>query len=1555
MKRILRSVGIFLVSMLLLMLLTVVLMNTKTGKRIIITKVTAYLNNKLGNAVQIESLNFSIPNWIELNNVYIKDQAKDTLLYAKHLRIDFNFRSLLGNKWVLNQVLIDGTVLKISKADSTYNFQYIIDAFAAKKTATNKTTITPQINVVNLRILELSFRFKDTAQQIYTKINQLSIRNLQYDQDDIKAQYLFLNKSIIDYELVGINQQIIQAEKGNTDANTYKVKIDSIVLLRNQISFNRSAKPYVIGFDPNHINIQQQELLATKIFYGEKESTADIQSVKLLDKTGFMLNQLSLLYRQKDTSYQFQQIKLQSAFSTINGNIQIDPNQYKVFFNHTILSRKDIQLLAPKQLSQIKPALPAINTLFLDIAAFGNDQKLVIQTLNAFTNNKLFFLNTSGTINDIINPNTLQFQLKINRITIQKNILYAFLPPEQQKSIQLPAIINASGNLSGNKQILHPTLFISSEYGNAALSGTVGDFTNPNQIQYDLVLLAKQLETGKWVRRDSMLGKINGLLKIKGKGTNYKTMLLNTNMRIESFRFNNVLYNNANILLNARNGLYNYSTNINNALVNAQIKGTAQLNKEYPSVNALFSISNANLLAMGFMKDSFMVSTKGLLDLNNLNPSNLDVLVKADSVKILAGRRNLKVDSILLTGKIDSVQNTVLLLRSAFLDADMQGKFEYTDLGKIIAAQANQYFITDNNTSSPKPYSIKSSATAKPHAVYAALLPGLFFSKNLSVKALINSKRNDTSLFTTLHIPELILNGNSVAALDAQIWGINDSLKLVAKADTVKASSVLLYQAKINGGYSKNQFNTSISAQDENEKEIVAVGFTGKQMGKAVNISLNENALLNYEKWIVNKNNVLVVADDGFYVKDVDLKNNDQQIVLNSNNASGGSPVAVKISHFELSNISNFINKDSLLIAGRLNVDLIVADFNNSLPTINGTASIDSLMYQQVPVGNIKIKAASNSQTGVDFDANLTGNGNNVTVVGKYNQQNINADIQLGPMQMNAIEPFIKGNLTGSTGTVNGDIQISGSVESPKWTGAIKLDSIYTVVKEYGTVLKLNKQQIDLHYPTIGFPKFTITDSLNHSLIIDGELTHTTGFDFTNKLTVKGTDFIAINNSALANSQMFGKGIVDVDVEIGGSIGAPDIAGNIGLKKDSKITFVRQQTAATEKDRVGVITFIDMDTVKAWSLPNANFVPVKKALYATSLNYNLNIDINKDAEFILVIDPFTRDELSIKGDAQLNARLNPNGSIDLIGAYNLSRGSYQLNYSFLKRKFELQEGSTILFSGDPQLAETNITAIYDINASPFDLIGTEISGSTNNDLYRQKMPFQVALKIKGQLLEPQLVFDIKLKEKVAGINSQMLTTIENKLLQLRTDASAMNKEVFALLVMGRFIGEQSSDFFAGSNNGIKADQIVKESVSRFLSDAVNQIASDLIKGVDIDVNLRTIDDYSSATQRTDLGLALSKRFLDDRLSISVGKNFTVDGNDPIAKGQNNANVSFLPDASIAYKLSKDGRYVLKTYRRNQYEAILDGYFIETGVAFSLSMDYNKFQELINKKNKIEKK
>ena len=119
--------------------------------------------------------------------------------------------------------------------------------------------------------------------------------------------------------------------------------------------------------------------------------------------------------------------------------------------------------------------------------------------------------------------------------------------------------------------------------------------------------------------------------------------------------------------------------------------------------------------------------------------------------------------------------------------------------------------------------------------------------------------------------------------------------------------------------------------------------------------------------------------------------------------------------------------------------------------------------------------------------------------------------------------------------------------------------------------------------------------------------------------------------------------------------------------------------------------------------------------------------------------------------------------------------------------------------------------------------------------------------------------------------------------------------------------------------------------------------------MDIDLNLNTYRDFNNGgnQQRTDLNVALSKTFLDDRLTVSLGKNFGIQGQDAASKSNN----SFIPDVTVGYKLTKDGKYLLKAYRKNQFEVVLDGYVVETGLGFVVTMDYDKFTELFKRNRK----
>ena len=230
-------------------------------------------------------------------------------------------------------------------------------------------------------------------------------------------------------------------------------------------------------------------------------------------------------------------------------------------------------------------------------------------------------------------------------------------------------------------------------------------------------------------------------------------------------------------------------------------------------------------------------------------------------------------------------------------------------------------------------------------------------------------------------------------------------------------------------------------------------------------------------------------------------------------------------------------------------------------------------------------------------------------------------------------------------------------------------------------------------------------------------------------------------------------------------------------------------------------------------------------------------------------------------------------------------------------------------------------------------------------MYKQRMPFNTNLMLKGELLKPIITFDISLNEDNPSIPTTVLDNTKAKLDQLKTDEAEMNKQVFALLLLNRFVGENPFQ----SQSGMSAETMAKQSVSNILSQQLNNLASDLIKGVDIDFGLDTQDDYSTGSKntRTDLNVAVSKRLLNDRLKVSIGSNFGLEGD--ARENENMTNIA--GDITVDYSLSRDGRYMLRAYRKNEYQVALQGQIIETGVGFIITLDYDKFKEIFEKRKR----
>jgi len=551
-------------------------------------------------------------------------------------------------------------------------------------------------------------------------------------------------------------------------------------------------------------------------------------------------------------------------------------------------------------------------------------------------------------------------------------------------------------------------------------------------------------------------------------------------------------------------------------------------------------------------------------------------------------------------------------------------------------------------------------------------------------------------------------------------------------------------------------------------------------------------------------------------------------------------------------------------------------------------------------------------------------------------------------LNMKSIEGFSFGNIKEATGDITGQLKIAGTTSAPAIRGDINFNKVGFNVSTLNSYFTMPRESITFNNDGIRFNDFTLVDSTGNKATVTGTVYTSNYTDYKFGINIHTDNFRVINSTREDNQLYYGKLYLNSDIKIRGDMNSPVVDANLTVNDKTNLTIVLPSNDPSVEDRKGVVEFIDPNAPKSDSIMLAKQLDSLKKSKLTGMDVNATIRINKNAVFNIVVDQNNGDIVHIKGEAQLNGGIDPSGKTSLTGTYTVEQGSYNLSYASVNRKFIFKKGSTITWTGDPTSANINLTAIYVADVPPIDLVSDQLTGTENQTMYKQKLPFNVDLNLQNDLMKPDISFDIVLPDSSYTVSQDVINTVDSRLAQIRQDPNELNKQVLGVLVLGHFIGDNPLQS-QGGNAGVEG--LVRNSVSSLLSDQLNRLAGNLIAGVDLNFGLTSGEDYSSGTaqNRTDLNVGLSKRFLNDRLTVSVGNNFNLEGqNQP---GQKTTDIA--GNVSVNYKLSKDGRYQLRAYRRDQF-VVIEGEIIETGVGFTLTVDYNRFSQIFRRKTPKDK-
>jgi hypothetical protein len=99
---------------------------------------------------------------------------------------------------------------------------------------------------------------------------------------------------------------------------------------------------------------------------------------------------------------------------------------------------------------------------------------------------------------------------------------------------------------------------------------------------------------------------------------------------------------------------------------------------------------------------------------------------------------------------------------------------------------------------------------------------------------------------------------------------------------------------------------------------------------------------------------------------------------------------------------------------------------------------------------------------------------------------------------------------------------------------------------------------------------------------------------------------------------------------------------------------------------------------------------------------------------------------------------------------------------------------------------------------------------------------------------------------------------------------------------------------------------------------------------------------------TEVNFDVSKQFLDDRLSVSVGGSVKVEDESESNRKETN---TLDGDVELEYTLTKDGRYRIKVFNKSDYENILDEQVRKTGAAIIYRRSFEEFRNLFSGREK----
>jgi TamB, inner membrane protein subunit of TAM complex len=1369
----------------------------------------------------------------------------------------------------------------------------------------------------------------------------------------------------------GSRMGTIAAAKANlaaaaTDTLGWRVLAGSVRLNGDNVQFDDDNQPrQKDGMDYAHLGVSRLTLAASNLDYSADSISGSIAQGRLTEQSGFRLLRLQTKFFYSDHRALLSNLLLQTPGTLLQRNASLqyaslagmmkDPARTLVDVDlpGSRVQVKDILTFAPFLRKQ--PLFSHPNEVWqVNARVKGNFDALTIPVLQVSGVQDLR-VDVAGKVLHPFDIRRIQTGLQIRHISGSRAALVSLLPPGTlPKGITLPNHFDLMGRLNGGMDAMQPDLVLQTSSGTILLKGWARNMRSATAATYDLDLKTRALQLGYILQDSLQWGAVTADLTVKGQGLDLHSANATFSGRVASATIHRYTYTDFSFDGSMANQQARLQAAINDKAVHFELHATADLTHKFPALQLDWQIDTLDLYALHFVKDTMQFKGHIGADFSDTNPDSLQGTFKATGLRLLQGRQWLTTDSIVLVaarqGGIEDIG-----LHTEMADLDWKGRYKLTETVQALQHTIDSYYRLGGGGSSGTNRGVDSAFTPqdwtmslhlRPSPLVLTYMPSLKGTDSLGVLVSFNSAQNDLHLH--LATPHVQYGSQVFDNPDLTVGTGGGRLNYDLRIDGGTGSGFELHRSWVAGSLQHDQLTTALVLEDTKGKERYRLAGQIDQLPGGLKFVFNpDSLLLNYDAWQVSRDNYLQYDSAGVNIHDFVINHSNDTLSIRSQSSSPASPIDIRFANFSLGTLSRFADQDSLLVDGTING---TAEIKNVMthPVFTSDLQIRKLSYQTDTLGDLAVKVNNEKDSALIADISLEGNSNDIKLKGDYytGSGRMNLQLNLGQLNLAAFDRVAKDNIESMKGYLKGNLAITGTLDKPLLKGNLHFDSSLITPVVSGEPLKLSKDNIGFDEDGFNFSQFALEDSAGNRLVIDGNVYTHDYRDFKFDISVNATNFRLVNAPEENTRQFYGSLNLDAAVNLEGDLTSPKVDGDIKVNRKTNFYFVLPGNDPEVVGREGVIRFVDHNNPTDTLVDKVALLAKARQSTITGADVSLSLQTDSNAVFTVVIDPRSGDVLTARGRSTLAFGMDKSGKTTLTGSYEVSSGSYNLSFSVLKRSFAIQRGSVITWTGDPLTATLDLTAIYTATTPSFNLVQNEIVSlpSADQNKFKEKLPFFITLKMSGELMKPTITFDISLPPNILTL----WPDVDQRLQQIRGEESELNKQVFALLLLNQFVGEDPVESVTGSGTGNSSGvgNLAFQSASQILTNQLDQLAGSLIKGVNIHFDLNNVQDFSTGTEfdYTELDVAVSKKLFNERVEVSVGSNFDVMGVGPANQSPSN----LAGDVSVDYKLSKDGRYRLRAYRQNQYDEIVEGQVVETGLSFILTLDYNSLKELFQR-------